>query len=204
MTANIVEKFGRVPWSPVKAEPPKAASYGDLRRAEILRTQTLPDPGRMLTPSHEHALTEPWAARKLRRARERAGIVVEPPKRVRVGGRQIDVSPSTREAVREDWLLYTLPAVAAYHHLSVDQVQRICADLGKKPRSQYGLDDLIRARRPAAAKAARKAAHKRPVGRPLGSGSSRRANARLRRGEKRTNSAGSRVKGSRAAGRRYG
>jgi hypothetical protein len=156
MTANIVEKFGRVPWSPVKAEPPKATCYGDLRREHLLATQTLPDVGKMLAPSHEHALTETWTARKARRARERGGeiVVVEPPPK-----------------------------------------------RSRKPMSAEHKAAIRRGVARARLRAAGKVVGKRPAGRPLGSGSSRRANMRLRRGGKRPILAGSRVK-SRGRSRR--
>jgi len=81
MTAHVVEKYGRTPWDPRKKPDDVPKCFGDLRREAILATQALPDPGHMLAPSREHALTEPWA-RKARRAAER-GEAVEPPKRTR-------------------------------------------------------------------------------------------------------------------------
>jgi len=151
MTANFSTSYGCVPWPPVKAEPSKPTMCcGDLRRAEILRTQALPDPGHMLAPSREHSLVEPYAERKQRLARERGEmtVVVEPPRR------------RTRKPMT--------------------------------PEHKAAISAGVR-------RAARIAAGKRAAGRPC-SGSSRRPNGRLRRGESRAISAGSRARATREVG----
>ncbi len=177
------------PWSPVrKDEPPPTPCYGDFHRASL--QIGIPDfDGRALTPRHEYV--EPYVDRKLRLARERAGIVaVEPVKRARVGGRRMRVSPSVRRQVRRDWSRYSLASIARHHGLSLDQIERITRDLGAKPRCS--------AERPAAP------AGKRPARRACDGRSSRRANGRPRRGGRRAISAVSRVKDRRQRGSRNG
>jgi hypothetical protein len=179
------------PWSPfVKTdEPPKPTCFGDVRRAQIIATQILPPDGKALAPSHETSLIERWTDRQARRRAERAGTVVEPPKRHKAGGRQIAAPLAVRKAVRAAWPVYSTVAIARHHGLSQDTVRRICADLvGRKPRC--GRHDL----RPAPAAAARRHSSK-PIGRCIGSRKPKAHHGRSkRRGESRAVPARSRVK----------
>jgi len=188
MPANAPTFRRPEPWSPVLTDgPAKRPCFGDLHRAG-LQVGVPNFDGRALAPRHE--FVERWEDRKLRLAAERAGIVVvrEPPKAV--GGRKMRVPPSVRRQVRKDWSRYSLTSIARHHGLSSVQIERITRDMGAKPRCS--------------AERAAAPAGKRPARRPSGSGSSRRANGRARRGERRAVSRGLKVKGRRTAGRRKG